>query len=349
MENRTVIIGLDVGHSATKMTFDTESGTVERTIFPSLACPAIELRDETEALKAADDTVIIDGRAYFTGETAQLQGSLAMSTGLFADWISTKEHAALLSRARKMVDQYAGEGERIYCLGLPVNSFAEQREALKRIALEYLGGSVIVRVAPQPVAGYSAHMLNRKGVPQLNRAPSDESWAIIDVGHYSSDFILMLNGRWIEAASGGCAGMRAAIKHIQDKLDANRGIKKEFLDVEIAMRKGFLKDWGETIDIRDEIADAYDVLAEQVFSSASELFERHIRSLDGVLVIGGGAGAVLGPLQKRWQHARVVEDTHLHSTATGPRFIVSEGLYRLGRNYQVLRDKGLIKEGKEGG
>ena len=336
-----VVVGLDIGHSATKITFDAKDGAVERAFFPSLACPARALRDDGEAAMAQIETVHVDGRAYFTGETAQLQGSLAMSTGLFSDWISTKEHAALLLRARAIVDQIAGDGERIYCLGLPVASFAEQRENLRRIAGQYLGGAATIRIAPQPVAGYSAHMLTRDGVPQALRAATEESWAIVDVGHYSSDFILMQNGRWIEAASGGCAGMRTAIQHLQERLEA-RGIQRDFLDVEVAMRRGYVKDWGQQLDIRAEISEAYDVLAEQVYSAASELFERHIRALDGVLVIGGGAGAVLAPLQRRWPHARLVEDRHSSANLAGPRFIVSEGLYRLGRNYRHLRAKGAL-------
>ena len=45
------VVGLDIGHSATKITLDTKFG-VERVLYPSLATPAFKITYEAEAKRA---------------------------------------------------------------------------------------------------------------------------------------------------------------------------------------------------------------------------------------------------------------------------------------------------------
>lgn len=331
---RDVVVGLDLGHSAVKMTFDGRAG-VERFMFPSLASPAIQIRNEAEARLAAEETVTVRGRSFFVGQTAALQGKAALSTGLTADWIESDEHGALLAMARRVVDKQAPEGRRLYVLGLPVQQFETHREKLKKHAAEHLG-DVEIRVMPQPMGGYQSHMLNRSGVVQVGRSLAEESWGIVDVGYYSTDFILIMGGRWIEAASGGCGGVRMAAEHLQRLLDA-RGIQRDLVDTEKALRDGFIRHYGERIDLKKEMAEAAEVVASKVGDMAAQLMAPYVHALDGVLVTGGGAGMVLPALKSRWPHARLIEDEHVHPTFSGPRFLVSEGYYRWGRNALLLR------------
>lgn len=135
---RDVVIGLDLGHSAVKMTFDRPDG-VERALVPSLACPAIQIRNETEAVRARYETVQVKGRAYFVGETAALQGKSTLASGLTADWVDSDEHRALLAYARQIVDWRAAKGPRRYVLGLPVAQYETDRDHLKAVTSDYLG------------------------------------------------------------------------------------------------------------------------------------------------------------------------------------------------------------------
>lgn len=333
---RDVVIGLDLGHSAVKMTFDGKGGAIERAIFPSLASPAIQIRNEAEARMAAEETVTVRGRPFFVGQTAALQGKASLSTGLTADWINSDEHSALLGMAKRIVDKQAAVGRRMFVLGLPVQQFETHKEQLRKVAATHLGEDAEIRVMPQPMGGYQAHMLNRSGVVQAGRSLADESWGVVDVGYYSTDFILIMGGRWIEAASGGCGGVRMAAEHLQRLLDA-QGIQRDLVDAEKALREGFIRNYGERVDLQKEVREAAEVVASKVGDMAAQLMAPYVHSLDGVLVTGGGANMVLPSLRDRWPHTRLIDDAHSQPTLSGSRFLVSEGYYRWGRNASLLR------------
>jgi len=338
MGMRDVVIGLDVGHSAGKITFDGRAG-VDRSMFLSLAAPAVQIRNEAEARIAAQETVVVRGRPYFVGHTAALQGKAALSSGLSADWINSDEHAALLAMGKRIVDERAADGRRIFVLGLPVQQFDNHQVALRRVAQEHLGEDAEIRIMPQPMGGYQAHMLNRNGIVQVGRSMGNESWAIIDVGYYSTDFILIMGGRWVEAASGGCGGVRMAAEHLQRLMEA-RGIQRDLVDTEKALRERFVRHYGERIDISREVIEAADLVATKVGDMAAQLMSTYVQSLDGVLVTGGGADMVLPSLQQRWPHARAIHDDHSNPVMSGSRFLVSEGYYRFGRSTAILRMAG---------
>lgn len=341
VSDREVVIGLDLGHSAVKMTFDGRMGTIERAMFPSLASPAIQIRNETEAKIASEETVTVRGKPFFVGQTAALQGKASLSNGLTSDWINSDEHAALLAMAHRIVDKHSAAGKRIFVLGLPVNQFETHKDQLRKIASTILGEDAEIRVMPQPMGGYQAHMLNRAGMVQAGRSMTEESWGVVDVGYYSTDFILIMGGRWVEAASGGCGGVRMAAEHLQRILDA-QGIQRDLVDTEKALRDGYIRHYGRRIDLQKEIREAADVVASKVMDMAAQLMSPYVHSLDGVLVTGGGAGMVLPALQERWPHARLIDDEHFHPTLSGSRFLVSEGYYRWGRNMVLLRMVGNI-------
>ncbi|MFN3050705.1 MULTISPECIES: hypothetical protein [Pseudomonas] len=83
-----VAIGLDAGRSAIKVVAYHEGKRTE-VMYPTLAVPAVELTDPTTAARAKAETEIVDGKAYFTGDTARLQGNLTSSIGLNDNWTDT--------------------------------------------------------------------------------------------------------------------------------------------------------------------------------------------------------------------------------------------------------------------
>ena len=65
-------IGLDVGHSAVKISVDGA-----KLIFPTAIIPAFVLHDEVAAMRAKRDTVKVESQTFFVGETAIAQGRCA--------------------------------------------------------------------------------------------------------------------------------------------------------------------------------------------------------------------------------------------------------------------------------
>jgi plasmid segregation protein ParM len=333
---KEIVVGLDLGHSAVKMTFDGKGSSVDRFIFPSLASPAIQIRNEAEAKIASEETININGRNFFVGNTAAIQGKTGLSNGLTSEWITSDEHSALIAMAKRVVDNNTTDGRRLYVLGLPVVHFETHKDVLRDKASKQLGGDCEIRVIPQPIGGYQAHMLNRTGAINKDRSFSEESWGVIDVGYYSTDFILMMQGRWVESSSGGCGGVRMAAEHMQRLLEA-KGIQRDLVDVEKGLREGFIRHFGEKVDLSKEISEATDLVASKVIDMATQLMSSHVHSLDGVLVTGGGADIIFSTMKQRWPHVKLIEDVHNNIKMQGSRFIVSEGYYRWGRNVNLLR------------
>lgn len=331
------VIGFDLGHSSIKMTFDGNQG-LHRALVPSLACSAVTIRNDAEAAKAAKETVTVRGRQWFVGETAAIHAGASIASGLSADWVASSEHAALLAHGKQLADEAKPKGNRLYVLGLPVDQFnPAQKGRLIDAATDALDTAAEnIFVLPQPMGAYYAHLFDYTGLPKTTSDIARESWAMVDVGYYSTDIVLLRKGRWAEKASGGSAGVQLAADLVRRSL-ADRGIEIDLVEAQEVLKSGRLKVYGESVDASTETKAATDELAAIVWDTASQLLGSSARSFDGVLVAGGGAQLVMPIIQANWPHARMVEDTYADPTMRGPRFVVSDGYYRFGRGQALLR------------
>jgi len=90
-----------------------------------------------------------------------------------------------------------------------------------------------------------------------------------------------------------------------------------------------LRNFGERIDVSEHVNRAVEPLAAQIVDKANQLIGKSARSLDGILVAGGGAPLVLSTLQKAWPHARLSENC---------RFSVAEGFCRYSMAFSRFRN-----------
>lgn len=349
-DSRTDIVGLDIGHSAVKMTFDGHQG-VRRAIFPSLACPAFEIHNPVEAVRSRAETVRVRGRDYFVGETARIQGQAEVLSGLTEAWIESDEHAALVQMARMIVERDARPAaNRLWLVGLPVGQFARDRERLGAILKDLLPVNDRVKVLQQPDAAYFAHVYTRDGMPAPNIKPEEESWAIVDIGYYTTDFVLYEQGRYVEAASGRYTGVREIAERIKRAL-GERGIERGLIDIERAMTRRELLHRGERIDVAPLVQEAVALMFAKVLDESARLLGRRLDTLNGIMVAGGSADWLVAEMVKSWPHARTSQDDHTEQDPSGaklygPRFVISEGYYRYGRSsliveqFDKLRTKG---------
>lgn len=319
-----MVIGWDIGHSAVKIVGRNVMG-LKQIIFPSVVCPAIQISDEAEAARAEIDTVSIDGQKYFVGDTAIVQGGVHGFTGLSDSWISTKEHAALIEASIKKM-KAAGFGnidDALVVLGLPSKLFHQQKALLKELVEKHTKAEI--KIIPQPMGAFQAYHLNEQGIPLPGHFVKNEAWAVVEVGHYTTDFMLMMEGRWIERANGSCGGLSTAALHLQRNLKESLNIQADLLDCEKILAKPIgrraLKHFGEMIDVEKEAELAAQTLVSEVVDKGQALIAPFARKLDGVIVAGGGAPFVFETLQKEWRHSKEIED---------PRFAVARGAYRFG-------------------
>ena len=317
MPTANSVIGLDIGHSAVKIACYSQDEKERHLLFPSIAVPAFTISDDGEARRAARETVMVGNRGYFFGETARTQGGT--STGLSEDWVDTPEHMALLKGALKRIQDEVGLPENaMLVMGLPTHLFSRQRERLKQLSGEAHKGEI--KVVPQPFAPFQMMMLDRLGNPSPVRSMMEESWGVIEVGYYSTDFMLMQRGRWVEKASGSCAGVRVAADHLARML-AEKGLTVDLPECEEALQTRRILDFGRKTEVGHEVDQSVALVVTEVIDTATRLMEPYVRKLDGVLLAGGGAPIVHPHIQTKWPHAYLADK---------PRLAVAEGMRRFG-------------------
>jgi len=323
------VIGLDLGHSAPKSSFYTPEGAGRKLIFKSVVTPAFAISDEVEARRANEETVTVGGRQYFFGETAEIQGGGSVATGLSEDWVNTPEYAALLMGALKKIDATGAlTPAKMIVMGLPVKLHSRYKDKLRDLASACLPKDKEIKIIPQPMGAYHHTMLDNFGMPALGRSMTSESWGVAEIGYFSTDFILMQNGRWVEKASDGCSGVRIAAEHLMRLLNEKKRLTCDLGECEAALQTGTVRNYGQNVNVTAEVQQAISILVSEIHDNATRLFEPFARKLSGVVVAGGGAPLALSQLKAKWPHAMMTQDH---------RFAVADGMRRFG--LAILRSR----------
>lgn len=324
---RSESIGFDIGHSAVKICYRDNA----RLIFPASAGPAIHISEENTARAASAETVMVDGKAYFFGATAHSQLSKKLKLGLNQDWVTTPEHTALfLGGLKKLSDagidtSKEGSSKLSVVLGLPAAYHSEYKTFVKDMALNYLPDAEI-NVLPQPFGCYQKMLFNPDGKKNEERGMARQDWAVVEVGYYTTDFLLVKKGRFIQLNSPSCEGVSLATESLYQTLTQRRNHRIDFDSCQLAMKTREIKQYGQPVNVTDDVKDAAELLAGKVFDTAKMTFGETVASLDGVLIAGGGAPLVFEEIKKVWPHAEMDEDS---------RFSVAEGFRRYSLAKQV--------------
>lgn len=334
---KTTVVGLDVGRSATKVVA-AHNGVFTRFIFPSIVAPAIDIAIKEVAERAELETVTVAGKSYFTGETASVQGRVNMSLGLSDDWTDTTPYLVLVASAMKRLAQRGVPGlEAPYVVtGTPSKLFRSHREALARRTLEVVSAET-VKVLPQPMGAFSSFAMDHRGMTIKERhrdaGGAPLSWAVIEVGHFTTDFLLMRKGVYVEAGSISCEGIHVAVDDLVRRLAA-KGFKINHIEAEEILRTKAIKHFGKIHDVSAEVDLAIDTIASTIQISANTLLAEEARRLDGVLLAGGGGAFILEAMKKQWPNTRLVDD---------PRMSVADGYCRFGVGAVAKRAIGTLE------
>lgn len=326
------VIALDVGHSAVKLAFRNTAGAVVKHLIPSAVFRFLPITDEAERRRAEKEVVELDGQKFFVGQTAIVQGGQEALIGLSENWIDTIEHRALIKGAFNFLrNQNAlSEGDCVV-MGLPTHLCSRQKDELANI-VHRIDATLQVLVYAQPLGPFMSVMLNENGAPNQGRSLSKDSWAVIDVGHFTTDFMLAERGRWKERSSGYCPGFSNAIDTLIRTVSENHKLTMSTVEAAHVFASGdySIMDFGKKKSIEKEAREAIDQLVSLIIDRASAMFESHVRSLNGVVIAGGGATAVYQRLKEIWGHSVLVSDH---------RFAVAEGLRRYGITMSSLQRK----------
>lgn len=326
--NLKTTIGLDVGRSAVKVVANA-GGVYFRDLIPSIVSPAIDLADETTAARAALDTVEVAGRKYFTGDTARLQGGASMTVGLSHDWINSTEYLVLVKAAlKRLADRgVPGLDEPFIVLGTPAKLYGAQKERLIARTSEVVGAEM--KVLPQPMGAFCSFFQDQRGVPiKENQFDGSRlrSWAVVEVGHYTTDFLLMREGQYIERVADSCEGINYAAEHLV-RLLAKENVQVTLLQAEEALRTKKVFHFGAR-DVSEQVSKAVDFVVQKILAKANSLLSNEVSTLDGVLLAGGGAEIISDALRQKWPHTVLLDN---------PRMAVADGFCRFGMGEQLRR------------
>lgn len=316
------VVALDVGRSAVKA-FSLFNGMKIPLMYPSIVTRARVLADEETMARIAHETVEVNGVSYFTGETARLYGQADSNAGLTNDWTDGAEYKALvlgtMSRFAAMGVQ--GLEDAYVVVGTPADHYAAGRGALEENTMSVLKGAQ-VKALSQPIGVYLSHVLDRNGaaIPDRHVGPTGRraSWIVIEVGQFDTGFAYIKEGAHQQDRDDISDGISAAASNLKRILQMKK-IRLDLLECDEALRTGKILEYGQERSVLNEVIEAVDPVARKIIDKANMLFSNEASKVNGILLAGGGGGAVLHRLREKWPNT-------VHSPE--PRMSVAEGYLR---------------------
>lgn len=330
----SVSIGIDIGHSSVKVSVkiagkpDLSGASFN---FPTVVSGWKLISNDLTAQKALRDTVSVGAKRYFIGETAIRQGQADSFSGQSRDWVNSEEHDALLigawSRAVSVLHEngVVNPANIALVVGLPTSYYLEQRPGLRARVFNLIqsrlapGQKLSVHVEAQSRAPLLCEALDFDG-HATGRAGENESWGVVEIGHFTTDFTFHDKGQEIDGLSGSVSGVRMAYDLIAGKFkQGNYPVDIESIDVAIRTKK--TKMYGAEVDVSSIVNPAIEEFASYILNEVAARFGDKAPRMDGIIIAGGGAHIVGGMIAEKYPNAKIYPN---------PRHIVAEGYARLG-------------------
>jgi len=333
-------IGFDIGRSAVKIiagSILTPSVTIE---FPSGFSVSSQISDAASASRAALETVKVAGEDYFVGETALFHGGVDLNSGFNDGWSNTTCHAALfLSGLRRLRDAGVSEiDESIIVVGLPARLQQSQSKSYRSVISNYLPRATI-KVVPQPMGPYFSMLFDRYGGSDC--AVDESSWGFVEVGQFTTDFALLMNGRSVERSLDSCDGMRVAAESLQKLIINSYRLNVSLAQASSLLANPSLKSYGSLIDVSELVKQSVAPLARMIADKAGQIFGDHINTLSGVRIAGGGASLVRDAIAQKWSFTptgQKISESFVSVLPT-PKFAVADGFFKFAIAHEISRNQ----------
>lgn len=321
--NFMTCVGLDIGHSAVKLSWRGKDGKVKFLSFPSAVIPAMTISDRTAAEEAKAETVTVDGQEFFVGDTAiHESGNRLRVTGLHHRWMDMPEFQALVQVAMNKVKEDVGKISTV-TTGLPSSVFREKQTQMRNIVGSCTDAEVRVYTEPNGVS--MRYLIGEDGEI---REDTHRNLGVIAIGRYTTDFMAMLNGRWVESASGSTVGMSRAANLLLARLKEQGFGEIDYLDADDALWRGNVRYYGKESDVTPMARGAMQILNSEIFDAVTSQIGDIGSRLEVMLVAGGGAPLLFEHLKQYFPQAILLEE---------PRMAVAEGFRRQGEAILKIR------------
>jgi plasmid segregation protein ParM len=298
---------IDVGYFSTKLTLgrklNGDSNSIATAIFPSLAPRLAAGMGRSIALSGKTNGCVVDvgGASYFVGHDVTLHCSGREPREVLDDYSRTDKYKALLLGALHYIAEDAGAGHELtirqLVLGLPMNTFAENRDALRDLAT----GEHMLPDSREPGA-YRRVTVQKTTVivqPQgalvsngLEDRSLGDGWAVVvDAGGGTLDWYVA-KGRQPNWNRSGAhpKSMIACANAVADRINPvwrdNFDII-ERIDKAIRTKAPIFKTGNRSYDLAPYAKDIEDVLRESTTKLISTVGT--LDSVDRIIFTGGGA------------------------------------------------------------
>lgn len=315
-----MIVGVDIGYGYTKATCD-----AHEVVFPSVVGKAERIRYQVDLQSLSPENgiaLITEQGDRFVGDLALLQSRVRWTLLDRSRVQDPSVRLLFLSALSELVGPATEEASFSVVTGLPVQWYGDRDKVIEQLSGRHIirrvnGRQWVQRlnveqvlVVPQPFGSLFNVILDRDGVI-VDEALARGRLGIIDIGTYTTDYVLVDALRYIEKGSGSIStAMSRAYQLIGRAILDSFGLDLHLHEVDRVVRQGYVTVFGEPREIGWLIEPALDAVAEEVLAQAGTLWGDG-RELSAVLVTGGGAIALGERIRRRYGHARLLDDAPL--------------------------------------
>ncbi len=321
-----MILSIDIGYGYTKGI----GPDGLRFSFPSVIGTAEDIRFTTDLIHGGEERPVKYGNwRFFYGEQAVLQ-SRVQSTIFDRSRVHDHTYKMLFVAALVELAKLMPDAERVKVVtGLPVGFFGDRPEVVKSFegvyrvtaerAIRFAVESVVV--APQPFGSLFQELLNKQGKIVSSNVERGRV-GIIDVGTYTTDFVVSDELRYVQRLSGSVRiGWSKVISQVQQALGDLYRLELMPHEVDRVVQARQVRVRGEPVSLEALIEPAITDIQTAIIARARDLWGEGTR-LDVILVSGGGGPHLYNAIHDVYPHARLLDNAFWAN---------AEGLYRFGQ------------------
>jgi plasmid segregation protein ParM len=328
-----MVLSVDIGYGYTKGV----GADSVRFSFPSVIGTAEDIRFAANLINGSTDRAVKFNEAeFFYGDQAVLQSRM-QSTIFDRSRVHDSLYKMLFVSALVEMHKQAPDIERVRLVtGLPVEFFNDRADVVSlfegtyqittdqtfRITVES------VFVAPQPFGSLFRELLNDQG-RITNTDVEKGRVGVIDIGTYTTDFIVADELRYVQRLSGSARiGWSKVINKVEQALGDAYGLELTPHQVDRALNAGEVRVRGTAMPLKAMMDPAVDEVRAAIIARARDMWGEGV-SLDTILVTGGGAAHLYELIREVYPHARLLDDAFWAN---------AEGLYRFGRRPATFKE-----------
>jgi len=311
-------VGIDVGYGLTKVYIGPPTPPI---IFPSVIGLAEALRYEGNIIsdqKYNGIHLILDEGGRFIGDLAINQSRTKWSA-------RDRDRSGILTLILGALSQIKlNDGDEIELItGLPVEWYKQDKSLL----IEKLNGEHTIHlsdsdpykikiiktlVVMQPFGSYFYRLFDSKTPPDPDIEFGRSKIGVIDIGTYTTDYIIADQGQLFEPGSSSITtGMAKVFDLLRSAIRNKHRIDPTTREVEAAVKTGKIKIRGIDTEIDNELDEILIAVSNEIEGEIASRWAGNDHSLDLIIVAGGGASNIGPYLIDRFPQIEILEKSHI--------------------------------------